>query len=90
MAAICAAPKFVLPHLGDVSGLEFTCYDGCEDTLVSLGASFVRRPFAVCGRIITGRGPGHAMDFAFAILGAIKGPGAAASVKDAMVLETVA
>lgn len=88
VAAICAAPSFVLSQLEGIAGAEFTCYDGCEANLVEMGARFSPRPAVVCGRIITGRGPGHAIDFGLAILRALKGDGVADSVRDAMILPT--
>lgn len=80
VAAICAAPKFVLSQLDGIEKAQFTCYDGCEDTLVGKGASFLRKPSVTSGRIITGRGPGHAVDFGLAILSQIKGEKSAAKV----------
>lgn len=87
VAAICAAPAQVLGHLDGIEKAEFTCYDGCESDLVARGAKFVRKPSVTCGRIITGRGPGHTMDFALAVLRAIKGPQAADAVASAMTLK---
>lgn len=80
VAAICAAPKFVLSQLEGIGSAEFTCYEGCQDTLMGLGAKYLRRPAVTCGRIITGRGPGYANDFALAIVRHIKGADAAAAV----------
>jgi len=87
VAAICAAPKFVLGQLEGIENAEFTCYDGCETELVEKGAKFLRKPAVTCGRIITGRGPGHAIDFGLAILKHIKGEKAAAEVAAALTLE---
>jgi len=87
VAAICAAPKFVFGQLKGIETAEFTCYDGCEDTLIAKGAKFLRKPAVTCGRIITGRGPGHAIDFALAILRHIKGEKVAAEVATGLTLK---
>lgn len=90
LAAICAAPGLVLSQLGEeLSGKEFTCYDSFESVPESLGARFVRRPVVLSGRLITGRGPGHVLDFAFQILSVVKGTDVAESVRSGMVLSTV-
>lgn len=87
LAAICAAPGLVLSQLEDVSSLDFTCYEGFENALLARGASY--RPDGVVrsGRIITGRGPGYALDFGLEILAAIRGPEAAEAVSKGMYLE---
>jgi len=88
LAAICAAPKFVLANLDiDFSLLDFTCYDGCEDTLVGKGARFHMDAACVSQKIVTGRGPGHTFDFAFAILEQLESPETAASIAADMILE---
>lgn len=86
VAAICAAPKFVLGQLDGIQDATFTCYDGCEDELVALGARFVKKPAVSCGRIITGRGPGHAIDFGIEILRMLRGEAAARSVASGAIL----
>lgn len=85
LAAICAAPGVVLPEILDsFSGVEFTCYDGFEARPISLGGTYRPDPAVVSGRVITGRGPGSAHEFAFAVLKAIKGEEVAESVRNAM------
>ena len=86
LAAICAAPGYVLSHLDDVAGQTFTCYDGVEQMLIDKGARFVRQPAVVSGRIITGRGPGHVTDFALTLLAFLEGQAAADRVARAMTL----
>ncbi|MBO4742810.1 MAG: DJ-1/PfpI family protein [Bacteroidales bacterium] len=71
LAAICAAPGLVLNELEDVSGLEFTCFDGFQDALVARGATFTPKPAVRSGRIITGRSAGHAVSFALTIADAL-------------------
>lgn len=87
VAAICAAPKFVLGQLKGIENAEVTCFDGCEDLLVEKGAKWVRKPAVVSGRIITGRSAGYALDFGLAILRHIKGEKAAAEVAAALTLK---
>jgi len=87
VAAICAAPKFVLGQLKGLETAQFTCFDGCEGPLVEMGAKFLRKPAVTCGRIITGRGSGHSIDFGFAILKQIKGDDEVARVRSGMILK---
>ncbi len=89
LAAICAAPGYVLGQLEDIRGLRFTCFDGCGELPLSKGACFEPRPAVVSGRIITGRSAGHAQAFALAVLEAVAGKEAAAKVEYAMDLETI-
>ena len=63
IAAICAAPM-VLGKLGLLKGKKATCYPGFEQYLE--GAECV-------GNIITGMGPGAAMEFALAIVELLAG-----------------
>ena len=84
LAAICAAPGLVLSQLDDVKGVDFTCYDGFADPLVSKGAEFFAKPAVACGRIITGRGPGHTKAFALEIVKKVKGEAVAAEVQYGM------
>ena len=86
LAAICAAPGLVLARLRDVGGLHFTCFDSFEDALVERGCVFEPVPVVRCGRIITGRSAGYALDFGLEILKAIKGEAAAGKVREAMFL----
>lgn len=88
VAAICAAPGYVLGKLRDLEGVHFTCFDGCGDLPLSKGAVFEPRAAVVCGRIITGRSAGHAQAFGLKILEAVAGTEAAAKVEYAMNLET--
>lgn len=87
LAAICAAPGLVLNELDDVSGLEFTCFDGFQDALVSRGAVFNPKPAVRSGRIITGRSAGHAVAFALTIVSALV-PDRTDQVRHALFLDT--
>lgn len=84
LAAICAAPGLVLSQLDDLWGVDFTCYDGFEDPMVSKGAHFTPQPAVTCGSIITGRGPGHTKAFALEIVKKVKGEAVAAEVQYGM------
>lgn len=65
IAAICAAPT-VLGQEGILNGKKATCYPGCEEACV--GAKTAGEDFVKDGNILTGRGAGVAMKFAFEIL----------------------
>ena len=65
ISAICAAPM-ALGKLGILKGYTATCYPGFEGYLE--GATYVDEPVVSDRNIITGRGPGAAMDFAYRIV----------------------
>ena len=81
LTAICAAPT-VLAACGVLTGEKATCYPGMEGELT--GAFPVCGPVVRSGRIITGRGPGAAAEFGFAILAALKGGEVSDRVRAAM------
>lgn len=73
VAAICASPAVVLASLGDTfAGCEMTCYDGFEAALQAAGIKHKEAGSVICGRLVTGRGPGYATEFALDILSLIK------------------
>lgn len=86
VAAICAAPSVVLSMLPDLNGRRMTCYDGFEEALTAKGAEYVKEGVVTDGNIITGRGPGWAVDFGLAILAHIKGQEIADKVKTGLTL----
>lgn len=65
VGAICAAPQ-VLGHLGLLDGKRATCYPGIENELgkAQYTAALIERD----GLIVTGKGPGAAMAFGYALL----------------------
>ena len=65
LAAICAAP-LVFGNRGLLEGKKATCYPGFETYLK--GAEYTAALVEVDGSFITGKGPGAAMEFAFAIV----------------------
>ena len=69
VAAICAAPM-VLGYTGLLNSKKAVCYPGFEKYLQ--GAVLADFPFVRDGNIITGRGPGCAMDFALEIVSVLK------------------
>ena len=86
IAAICAAPSVVLGLLPNLEGKKMTCYDGFEETLQSKGAEYVKEGVVVDGNMITGRGPGWAVEFGLTILAHIKGQEIADKVKAGLML----
>ncbi|HPO14435.1 MAG TPA: DJ-1/PfpI family protein [Candidatus Hydrogenedentes bacterium] len=71
VAAICAAPR-VLADLGLLDGKKATAYPGFLENnfpAISYTGAAVERD----GKIITGRGPGTAMDFALTLVEALTG-----------------
>ena len=65
LAAICAAP-LVFGNRGLLEGKKATCYPGFETYLK--GAQYTATLVEKDGNFITGKGPGAAMEFAFAIV----------------------
>ena len=86
LAAICAAPSVVLGLLPNLEGKKMTCYDGFEDALTAKGVEYVKAGIVVDGNIITGRGPGWAVDFGLTILEHVKGQEIADKVKSGLML----
>lgn len=86
LAAICAAPSVVFGLLPDLVGKKMTCYDGFEDALIAKGAEYVKEGVVVDGNMITGRGPGWAVEFGLAILAHIKGQEIADKIKAGLML----
>ena len=86
LAAICAAPGLVLSQLEDVAGKRFTCFEGFQDAMIAKGAVFTPESAVVDGRLITGRGAGHAVNFGLAILETLKGKETADRVRAGLML----
>ena len=82
VAAICAAPT-ILARLGISDGKHCVCYPGMED---QMGTAKMEQQSAVRdGSLLTGRGPGAALDFGLLLLEALKGADVAAQVRAGMV-----
>jgi len=86
VAAICAAPGFVLSQLDGIAGTRFTAFEGCQGPSVEAGGIYVPEGVVRDGRVITGRGAGWAIPFGLEILAAIQGPEKAAAVKAGLML----
>lgn len=65
LAAICAAP-LVYGNLGILKGKQAVCYPGFEKYLK--GAEVLNSPVAESENVITGRGPGAAIQFALKLV----------------------
>lgn len=83
LAAICAAPM-VLGKLGLLQGRKATCYPGFEQYLE--GADYTAALVEKDGNIITGKGPGAAMAFAFALVDLLVGEEKVNELKEAMMI----
>ena len=70
ICAICAAP-IILGRLGFLAEKEAICYPGFEEELK--GAKISEKYVCKDGNIITAKGPGAALDFAFEIVNYLKG-----------------
>lgn len=65
VGAICAAP-IALEAAGVIAGRRVTCYPAVKGDLKS-AAEVLDTPAATDGNIVTGRGPGAALEFGFAL-----------------------
>ena len=81
LAAICAAPA-LLARAGLLpAGTRCVCYPGMEGELSRAGAvPMTGRSVVTDGRLVTGRGPGSAFDFALALVEVLAGTAAADQV----------
>jgi 4-methyl-5(b-hydroxyethyl)-thiazole monophosphate biosynthesis len=83
LAAICAAP-LVLGGLGLLQGKKATAYPGFESTLQ--GAEYVEAGVVKDGNVITGKGPGFALDFGLAIVEMLQGKAKADEVAKGLLI----
>ncbi len=84
IAAICAAP-LVLGGLKILEGKDAVCYPGFEDKLQ--GAKLKYDPALKSANIITGRGPGTALDFSLLIVQELIGRTVADDLARAMLVQ---
>ncbi len=82
--AICAAPK-VLANAGLLKGKNATSYPGFVDKMNLPDVTYTGAPVQCDGKIITGRGPGTAMDFALQLVEVLQGKDKRNSVEKALV-----
>jgi protein deglycase len=71
IAAICAAP-IVLQDLGILAGRKITSHPSVREVLTE--CHYREERVMVDGRIVTSRGPGTAMEFAFKLVELLKNP----------------
>lgn len=81
IAAICAAPM-ILGKMGLLKGKKATCYPAFEQYLE--GAQFTGAQVEKDGNIITGIGPGSAMEFALAVVELLLSKDKVQELKEAM------
>lgn len=86
LAAICAAPGLVVSQIPSLKGKRFTCYDGFETAPIAKGGEYFKTPCVADGNLITGRGPGCAVDFALAIVEHLKGSALAQEIRASMMI----
>ena len=82
LAAICAAPT-ILANLGMLDRRQAVCYPGMEDLMGSAGVQ-KGSPVVVDGHIVTGEAAGSAFPFGLKLVEILKGPQAAAQVKESV------
>ena len=96
LGAICAAPGTVLPvidgllkekGLPGIAGRKFTCYPGCEEAPLELGAVHKALPCVTDANLVTANGPGAAMEFAYALASLLISPGAVETLRRGMMYE---
>ena len=81
IAAICAAPS-ILGKKQMLTDKKATCYPGFEQ--YCYGAEMTGAKAVVDGKIITGRGPGAAAEFGFALVALLKDSKTADALKESM------
>ena len=86
VAAICAAPGLVASQLPDLEGRRFTCYDGFEEDMMAQGAEYTGERAVSDGNLITGRGPGCAVEFALTVLARLKGESISEGVRAGLLI----
>ena len=84
LGAICAAP-LVFGEMGLLKGKKATCFPGFEDYLH--GAEITGASTEIAGNIITGKGPGVAIQFAINIVEMLLGSESAKQLTKQMILQ---
>lgn len=85
VGAICAAP-IILEKAGLLAGKQFTCYPGYEEQCAS--GTHTGSRTQVDGDIITGKGPGAAIEFALELVAHFGKAGAASQLREGMIVLT--
>lgn len=81
IAAICAAPS-ILGHMGLLDGKKAICFPGFEEQLT--GADITQAPVVKDEKIITGKGPGAAVEFALELVKSFKDKSLAENIRMSM------
>lgn len=82
-AAICAAPR-ALAGAGLLKGKRATSYPGALGDEDLEAVSYEQAAVVTDGKVITSRGPGTAIDFALALIGALEGPAKSQQVEQGL------
>ena len=83
IGAICAGP-IALAAAGVIKGRRATCYPGFEDRLNDAQVTGAR--VETDGRVVTGKGPGAALEFGLGLLEALDLDSEAGQLKEAMLV----
>ena len=83
VCAICASPAFVLAPTGILDGKKATCYPGCEEKYSHL--AFCGERVVRDGNVITGAGPGTALEFGLLISEAMFGKEVSSKIHSDMI-----
>ena len=85
VAAICAAPALVFSPCGILDGKKATCYTGM-DTHFPSTATYINQKVVQDGNVITGAGPGAAVEFGLKIVEYLEGPEKVESLRKKMII----
>lgn len=83
IGAICAAP-IALAAAGLLEGRTVTSHPSVQKEIEAAGARYTENSVEIDGKLITGRGPGVAFDFALDLVGLLFGATKAAEVRRPM------
>ncbi len=83
IGAICAAP-IALAAAGILEGRTVTSHPSVREEIVAAGATYTENAVEIDGKLITGRGPGAAFDFALDLVGLLFGAAKAGEVRRPM------
>jgi len=86
IAAICAAPAYVLAPKDILKGRKATCYPDCRDMMEGK-TKFVDEKVVVDRNIITSKGPGTAFDFALKLVEKLAGKSVKEKVRKKILYE---
>ncbi|MCM1109285.1 MAG: DJ-1/PfpI family protein [Clostridium sp.] len=86
IAAICAAPAFVLGPLGIISGSTAAGYPFLKEEFEKNGGTYSEDNVIVTDRLITSKGPGTTLEFALAIIRKAKGEETEKVLREGMVI----